>query len=258
MAEDAPLNAEQPQAERSQSCAPARPWGAWATLGWMLLAIAALILVQIAVAIAFVLVQMASGARLDAERLQTNGNLFASAALATAPVVIGLAVLPIYLRGCSVGEYLALVRPSLGQALTAAAGLALLIGATDLTTWLLSHPVVSPVMAEVYRTASAPLLLLALLVAAPLAEEILFRGFAFRGIADSRWGPGLAIVVPSLAWAVLHVQYDAYQIGTIVVMGLYLGWVRYRSGSLLLTILLHCLANAIATIEMVVEAWLTG
>ncbi len=263
MTDATPLNPDQsrlvaepsgpPVPEEAPMTAAARPWGPWATIGWMLVTIAALIIVQIVVAIVFVVVQMSSGSRIRPEDFQTNGNLFASAALATAPVVIGLAALLIYLRGCSIGEYLALVRPSLRQSLISAAGFVLLIAGIDLATQLLSRPIVSPVMAEVYRTASLPLLLLALLVAAPLAEEVLFRGFAFRGIAQSHWGPGLAIVLPSLAWAALHIQYDFYMISTIVVMGLYLGWVRHRSGSLVLTILLHALANVIATVEMVVQ-----
>ena len=113
-------------------------------------------------------------------------------------------------------------------------------------------------MLEVYRTGWIPLLLVTLLVVAPLWEETLMRGFLFRGIADSRWGPTAAILISSVAWAVLHIQYDLYGVGQIVVMGLYLGWVRHRSSSLLLCMLLHGIANAAATIEVILQVHRLG
>ena len=54
-----------------------------------------------------------------------------------------------------------------------------------------------------------------------------------------------------MGWAAMHVQYDLYGIATIYLMGLYLGVVRYLSGSTSLTILLHGIANTIATAEAV-------
>jgi membrane protease YdiL (CAAX protease family) len=43
----------------------------------------------------------------------------------------------------------------------------------------------------------------------------------------------------------------------VAATGLFLGVVRYRAGSLLLTMLLHGVANLVATIEMMVqEYWL--
>lgn len=260
MACDEPLDShEEPVATGEAVAAPTahsnpavviRPWGPWASLGWTLLMIFALVGVQIAVAVAFVAVRMAAGARTDLQELSTNGNLLAFSALASTPVALALSWALIYFRGCSAAKYLSLSRPSLRQAGTSAAGLVLVVAATDLTTWLLSRSIVSQAMVDAYRTASLPLLLLALLLAAPLAEETLFRGFLFRGIAQSRWGPGWAIALSSVSWASLHVQYDLYTIGTIVLMGVYLGWVRYRSDSLLLTMLLHAIANTIATIEL--------
>jgi len=262
MASDAPLNPCQPpltaEAIHAASLEPpsaaARPWGPLATLGWTLAIIAAFILLQSVVAVVFVIVKAASGARIDPQELMTDGNLLSAATLATTPAVVALAALLIYFRGCSIAEYLGISWPSVGKALIAAAGLVLLVAATDFTTWLLSRPIVPPFMDAAYRTASLPLLLLTLLVAAPVGEETLFRGFMFRGIADSRWGPAWAIGLSSFLWASLHVQYGLFSLATIFVMGLYLGWVRYRAGSLVLTILLHTIANLIATVEVVLKS----
>ena len=47
----------------------------------------------------------------------------------------------------------------------------------------------------------------------------------------------------------LHLQYDWTGILLIFVVGLFLGWMRWRSGSTLLTFLLHALFNVESTLE---------
>jgi membrane protease YdiL (CAAX protease family) len=137
------------------------------------------------------------------------------------------------------------------------AGLAVLLGATDLTSYLRGHPIVPQVMIDVYRTAWLPGLLLTLMVLAPVQEEPLFRGFLYKGIVDSRAGPIAAIVVSAIGFAVLHLQYDLYEMLWVAAVGLYLGVVRYKTGSLWLTMLLHGVGNGFATLEIVVlEHWL--
>ena len=67
-------------------------------------------------------------------------------------------------------------------------------------------------------------LLLAIVVVAPIGEEIAFRGFLYRGLVR----PGcemLAIVVIALAWALLHIQYDWLGMAQIFAAGLYAGLV---------------------------------
>jgi membrane protease YdiL (CAAX protease family) len=52
-------------------------------------------------------------------------------------------------------------------------------------------------------------------------------------------------------------QYDWFFMGHIVVIGVMLGWLRWRSGSLLLTMGLHALLNAWAMLEVaVITEWL--
>ena len=57
----------------------------------------------------------------------------------------------------------------------------------------------------------------------------------------------------SALWAVIHTQYDWYGIFQIFLIGLLLGWVRWRSGSTLLTIVLHALINAWATLQTIIK-----
>ena len=95
------------------------------------------------------------------------------------------------------------------------------------------------------------------MVLAPVGEETLFRGFLYKGIAAR--GPGRSGRSSSVRppCASLHVQYDWYGIVAVAAAGLYLGMVRFQSRSLLLTMLLHAIGNAVATLELVVqEYWL--
>src|SRR5262249_2675623 len=89
-------------------------------------------------------------------------------------------------------------------------------------------------------------------------EEAMFRGFLFRGWARSARGAFPAIVVISAIWAVIHVQYDWFGIAQIFCTGLLLGWVRWRSGSALLTLAMHGAMNAWATVETIIKLdWLS-
>jgi membrane protease YdiL (CAAX protease family) len=52
-----------------------------------------------------------------------------------------------------------------------------------------------------------------------------------------------------MAWALLHAQYEWYFVAQIFVLGLFFGWLRWRSGSTLLTFLAHATINALAIAE---------
>ena len=98
-----------------------------------------------------------------------------------------------------------------------------------------------------------PALLAGAIIVAPAGEEILFRGFLFRGWARTDRSAWPAIVAISVLWAALHVQYDWAGVLQIFVIGLFLGWMRWRSGSTLLTFLLHALFNLEGMLETVLQ-----
>jgi membrane protease YdiL (CAAX protease family) len=80
----------------------------------------------------------------------------------------------------------------------------------------------------------------------------MFRGFVYRGFVRRPGNEPIAIVVISLAWMLLHVQYDWRDLPQIFIIGAALGWIRWSSGSTVLTIFLHALLNLWATIETVI------
>ncbi len=82
----------------------------------------------------------------------------------------------------------------------------------------------------------------------------MFRGFLFRGWVRPGISGIVAIVVITLLWTAMHVQYDWFGMSQVFLIGLLLGWLRWRSGSTTLTLVLHVLANLESSIETMVKA----
>lgn len=94
--------------------------------------------------------------------------------------------------------------------------------------------------------ASSVIRVLAVVLAGPLLEELIFRGLAFGFLLKTRLGGPGAIVVTALVWSLLHWNYSPLVIGIIFVQGLILGLARWKSGSVYLPIFLHILWNLYA------------
>jgi len=169
------------------------------------------------------------------------------------PVEVLLLVL--FARRASAGAavYLGLIWPRRGEVAFGIAALVVVVLAGNALSWLLGRPIVTPFQVDIYTTASTSgwllWLWLAVVVVTPIGEEILFRGFLFRGLLRSPRDVWPVIVVSSLLWALIHVQYDWYVIGQVFAFGLLLGWIRWASGSTILAILLHALINTEGMIE---------
>ena len=176
------------------------------------------------------------------------------------PVAVGLGWLFARLRaGISVKEYLALNPLSWRAAARWCAALAGLVVLSDGLRTLLHRPIVPEVMVQTYQTAGfPPLLWLAVVVAAPLGEETLFRGFLFKGILHSRLGGAGAVLVTALIWALLHRQYDLFDMANVFAAGLLFGYARLRTNSIYSGLLMHALMNLIATIEVAMVIRVAG
>jgi membrane protease YdiL (CAAX protease family) len=82
------------------------------------------------------------------------------------------------------------------------------------------------------------------IVAAPITEELLFRGFLLNAL--SRYLPfSAAAVLSSVAFAFIH---DAGSVVPVFVVGLVLAVVYHRTGSLIAAIIAHGTFNAFAVI----------
>jgi HAD superfamily hydrolase (TIGR01509 family) len=227
-------------------------WGFWATLGLTLAVMIGDTIAQSVMALFFAGASKALGHSLDWSAIESNGLFLALATTAGAPVAIGLSWLFAWLRkGLPPQEYLGL-RPVSGRQLWRwFLVLVAFVAISDLVTVLLGRPVVPEFMHQIYETAVfLPLLLVALIIAAPLAEEFVFRGFMFAGLARSSAGPVGATIITSAVWAALHMQYDFHGVSQIFAAGLLMGYVRWKTGSLYTCIFLHAAMNLIATFEL--------
>jgi len=110
----------------------------------------------------------------------------------------------------------------------------------------------------VQRPGGIGLLLLALLVtavAAPICEEVFFRGMLFR-LLRTRVPLWAAVLVSAMAFGLAHASpaVSPALLPTFVFMGIVLAVVYVRTGWLTNNILLHALSNAIATVAVYYQA----
>jgi hypothetical protein len=89
-----------------------------------------------------------------------------------------------------------------------------------------------------------PLTFLAIVIVAPLAEEIFFRGFVFAGLIRP-FGVVGALVGSGLLFAMFHVQdgSSALIVPAFAAIGAGFAWIYYKTGSLWLSIATHFLFN---------------
>lgn len=220
-------------------------WGPGATIGWSALIALTFVSLQFAVLFAFA----AAGYVVDSA--EHDGTLIACALLVTGIVCTALIVGIVKLkRGSRVADYLRVKPVSAGTLFKWLAVTLALIAVADFITVSTGRPVVPEFMQKAYATADPPWLFwIALVIAAPLFEEVFFRGFLFSGLASSALRPAGAIVVTAAVWAVIHLQYDAYEIGLIFCLGLVLGAARLATGSLVAPLVMHATMNFVATVQ---------
>ena len=232
-----------------------RPWGPWATLGLSLAVYLMFLAAQGAVIAAFLMPELAgrSGAGLQSVNdLLGRGDVVLSALVISGALGTVLVLLFARMRpGLAVRDYLNLVPMGVGT-LFAWLGLTLIVLALyHLFSMVVKPQDVSGMYLRLYETAGHPALFwLAIVIVAPVFEELFFRGFMFRGLRESRLGDWGAVAITSLLWAVIHFQYDAKLIGFIFALGIFLGVARVRQGSVWLTIALHAAVNLVAGIEI--------
>lgn len=86
-------------------------------------------------------------------------------------------------------------------------------------------------------------------VLGPIAEEVVFRGIMFNRISVARPGPIWAVIFTAIIFMGAHYSYSPLDMALVLIDGLYFGWVRYKTGSIFIPIILHMLANSIAVAE---------
>jgi membrane protease YdiL (CAAX protease family) len=238
---------------------PPRVWKFWGTSLWGLVAFAAMFAGQMLVVGYFVLSRGAS-ADLDLVRtLLGSGVTISTSVIMGLPAVLAALWLATRMARVPFAEYLALRWTSWSNLLLGLAALAVLVMGWDLLSRALGREIAPGFMGDVLKSARADgalwLLVLAFCVVAPATEEFFARGFLYRGWSESFLRPVGAIVLSSLVWTAMHLQYDLFFLGEVFSIGLLLGYLRYRSSSTWLTVVVHGINNFAATLQSI---WLAG
>jgi membrane protease YdiL (CAAX protease family) len=104
------------------------------------------------------------------------------------------------------------------------------------------------VIRRAIESATGPDLFAAVVVIGVLAgsaEEMFFRGY-MQGRLRERFTPAVAVVITSVAFALLHLEW--IHAGMALVLGLWLGFVTEQAGSALPAVAAHVINNALFTL----------
>ena len=148
-------------------------------------------------------------------------------------------------------------------------GCALLVTVAVLATGYMSDALLSllPPMPDALKDALESMTtgtlwvnLLCVSILAPICEEWLCRGMVLRGLLNTRkadgsprFSPAWAIVISAFFFAFIH--FNPWQALPAFILGSLFGYVYYRTGSLKLTMLMHCVNNTFAVLTSRMDAF---
>ena len=238
---------------------PPRIWKFWGTVLWGLFVFAAMFLGQVAVMGWFLLRREGPIDVASAVSVLGGGLTISLSVIMGLPAVVAALWLAIRLSRTPFADYLALRGTTWTRLLIGIGALAILVLGWDQLSRATGRDATPGFMMDVLKSAQADgalgLLIIAFCVAAPITEEFFARGFLYRGWSESFLGPIGAILLSSMVWTALHMQYDWFFLGEVFSIGLLLGYLRYRYQSTWLTIILHGLNNLAAVVQTI---WLAG
>jgi uncharacterized protein len=234
---------------------PPRIWKFWGTCLWGLFVFAGMFAGQLAVVGWFMLRRDGPIDIAAAIHVVGGGLTISLSVIMGLPAVLAALWIAIRVSRTPFAEYLALRWTSWKDLLTGVGALAVLVAGWDLLSRATGREIQPGFMGEVLKSAQADgalwLLVIAFCIAAPMSEEFFARGFLYRGWSASFLRPTGAIVLSSLAWTALHLQYDWFFFGEVFSIGLLLGYLRYRSNSTWLTVVVHGVNNLAATLQTI-------
>ena len=171
-----------------------------------------------------------------------------SSLLQTLPFAVLIVVVVVILRKRgATRESLRLVWPPLGATAAWIAGFVLWAVALELLNRQLGMHEVDSWRAR-FGAAAIAVRVLGIMLLAPVAEELVFRGILLPRLARTRLGGVGAVLVTAAFFAALHFAAPAAML-LIFLDGVFFGVARLRSNSLILPMLMHILGNTYAVAE---------
>lgn len=144
---------------------------------------------------------------------------------------LGLKPFPFYLAVAFIGLWLIFI-----------------VGTETLTFMLDKDP--TAFVDDLYASANPKwLLVLAMVLVAPIYEELMFRGILWRAVSEQFTGTkGMvkASIITSIVFSIIHLQYEFYEMSIVFLLAMLLSFARAKSGSVVLPIIIHILNNGLA------------
>jgi uncharacterized protein len=254
------LDPESPIAAAIETEPVPRVWKFWGTLFWGFAVFAGMFVGQLAVVGWFLLRQSEPIDRdTFAEAVLavvSNGVTVSLSVIMGLPAVVVVLWIAIRFKRARFADYLGLRAFSWADLGIGVAALFAIVMGWDALSRATGRELSPDFMNDVLKTARADgalwLLLIGFCVAAPITEEFFARGFLYRGWSESFLRVPGAIILSSAVWTGMHLQYNWYFLGEVFSIGLLLGYVRYRSNSTWLTIILHGLNNLAAVAQTII------
>jgi membrane protease YdiL (CAAX protease family) len=95
------------------------------------------------------------------------------------------------------------------------------------------------------------LVIVTICIVVPIMEELVFRGWLYSKIAQTKLGNIGALILSSIIFTIIHTQYDnIITLFIILSLGLLLGFARYKTNNISYSIAIHILFNSLATITL--------
>ncbi len=138
-------------------------------------------------------------------------------------------------------------RLPLGTFLIGLGGMVALLAPYNLAFYMLRPDEFAADLRPFWALARSPAVwvaMLAVVIGAPIAEELLFRGFLLSALVKTRLGFAGAAVLSAAGWTALHF-YSVVGMIEIFLIGVYFAWLMRRFGNLLLPLALHALYNGL-------------
>jgi membrane protease YdiL (CAAX protease family) len=236
------------------TAAPSGRWPFLETVGWGILVVILSTLTQALMLAAFALVDLygrgwvshlspqyfVQMALYEAGR---GGVVFSTVIVSNLLSVAGI-LLIVLIKGQPFKDYLAFHEVRLRTLFRWMGVLVAFLILSDLAASLLRIDLGGDSMMKLFQTTHpAWLFWIAAVLAAPLFEEVMFRGLLFRGFQMSFLGTGGTVMLTAILWAAMHIQYNLYGMGFIAAVGILFGIARARTGSLLVPMALHAALN---------------
>ena len=192
----------------------------------------------------------------DVATVSQDGGAIVLFIFVSAPVQVAVLLVAAAYKG-NAAAYLGYMLPRRSEVVFGVATVAALIVLGDAVNWLAGRNIVDRFQTDIYQAATnanmLPLLLIAITIFIPVTEESLFRGFLFRGWLRTPQHAWPVIVFTAGLFAIIHVQYDWFLIAQVFAFGVVFGWMRWATGSAILTMLLHGLVNLEGMVETILS-----